>query len=90
MPSVKLFLSEVLIRFEAWGKLAQQWLVCVPLGIHLNKQLMLLVTIIMIVINCNFLAQRENCAVPNKKLFGPMVCHISLSKTLIPKIKSFT
>ena len=27
---------------------------------------------------------RENCAVPNKKLFGPMVCHISLSKTLIP------
>ena len=34
--------------FEAWAKLAQQWLVCVPLGIHLepiNKQLMLLVII---------------------------------------------
>ena len=36
------------------------------------------------------LAQRENCAVPNKKLFGPMVCHMSLSKTLIPIFKSFT
>ena len=29
------------------------------------------------------LAQRENCAVPNKKLIGPMVCYMSLSKTLI-------
>ena len=27
------------------------------------------------------LAQRENCAVSNKKLFGPMVHHMSLSKT---------
>ena len=27
--------------------------------------------------------QRENCAMPNKKLFGPMVCHMSLSKALI-------
>ena len=38
----------VLIHFEAWAKLAQQWLVCAPLGIHLepiNKELMLLVTI---------------------------------------------
>ena len=25
-----------LIRFEAWAKLAQQWLVCAPLGIHLE------------------------------------------------------
>ena len=36
---------EFLIRFEAWDKLAQQWLVCAPLGIHLepiNKELMLL------------------------------------------------
>ena len=34
--------------FEAWTKLAQQRLVCVPLRIHLepiNKDLMLLVTI---------------------------------------------
>ena len=30
------------------------------------------------------LAQRENCAVPNKKLFGPMVRHMSLSKPLVP------
>ena len=38
---------EFLICFEAWAKLAQQWLVCAPLGIHLepiNKELMLLVT----------------------------------------------
>ena len=41
-------ISEFLIRFEAWAKLAQQRLVCAPLGIHLepiNKELMLLVTI---------------------------------------------
>ena len=39
---------EVLIRFEAWAKLTQQWLVRAPLGMHLepiNKVLMLLVTI---------------------------------------------
>ena len=38
-----LCISEVLICFEAWAKLAQQWLVCAPLGIHLeaiNKDLM--------------------------------------------------
>ena len=41
-------MSEFLISFEAWAKLAQKWLVCVPLRIHLepiNKKLMLLVTI---------------------------------------------
>ena len=41
-------LTEVLICFEEWGILVQQWLVCAPLGIHLepiNKQLMLLVII---------------------------------------------
>ena len=40
--------SKFLIGFGAWTKLAQQWLVCVPLEIHLepiNKELMLLVTI---------------------------------------------
>ena len=40
--------AEFLIHFEAWAKLAQQLLVCVSLGIHLepiNKDLMLLVTI---------------------------------------------
>ena len=34
---------EVLISFEAWAKLAQQWFVCTPLGIHLepiNEELM--------------------------------------------------
>ena len=43
----------------------------------LNKELMLLVTILTAP-----LAQRENCAVSNKKLFGPMVHHISLSEIL--------
>ena len=41
-------LPEYLISFEAWAKLAQKWLVCAPLGIHLepiNKEVMLLVTI---------------------------------------------
>ena len=28
--------SEFLITFEAWAKLAQQWLVCAPLVIHLE------------------------------------------------------
>ena len=40
--------AEFLISFEAWAKLAQKWLVCAPLRIHLepiNKELMLLVTI---------------------------------------------
>ena len=39
---------EFLIRFEAWAKLTQQWLVRVPFGMHfepINKELMLLVTI---------------------------------------------
>ena len=43
-----MYTAEFLIHFEAWAKLAQQWLVCAPLGIHLepiNKELMLLVTI---------------------------------------------
>ena len=42
------WLAEFLICFEAWAKLAQQRLVCAPIGIHLepiNKHLMLLVTI---------------------------------------------
>ena len=41
-------LAEFLIGFEACAKLAQKWLVCVPLGIHLepiNKELVLLVII---------------------------------------------
>ena len=42
-----IFLNER-VSFEAWAKLAQQWLVYAPLEIHLepiNKELMLLVTI---------------------------------------------
>ena len=41
--------AEFLISFEAWAKFAQQWLVCAPLGIHvepINKELMLLMTIL--------------------------------------------
>ena len=43
-----MYTSEFVILFEAWTKLAQQWLVRASLGIHLepiNKDLMLLVTI---------------------------------------------
>ena len=43
MYVLRMYISEFLIGFEAWAKLAQQWLVCVPLGIHF--ELMLLVTI---------------------------------------------
>ena len=42
------YTSQFLICFESWAKLAQQWLVCAPLGKHLepiNKELMLLVKI---------------------------------------------
>ena len=58
--------------------------VCVPLGIPIepnNKELVLLVQY-----NHKLLwhlAQRENCTVQNKKLFGPMAHHMSLSKTII-------
>ena len=46
--SIHVYVSEVLISFEAWAKLAQKQIVCLPLGIHLepiNKKVMLLVTI---------------------------------------------
>ena len=46
MSSANVQQPEFLICFEAWAKWAQQWLVCVPLGIHLepiNKEIMLLV-----------------------------------------------
>ena len=58
-----------MIGFEAW----QIGSKIVPLRIYLepvNEELMLLVLV----------AQRENCAVPSKKHFGPMVCHISYQK----------
>ena len=47
---ITLCISEVLICFEAWAKLAQQWLVCAhqAMGNHLeliNNELMLLVII---------------------------------------------
>ena len=45
---INTYIPEFLINFEAWTKLAQKWLVCAPLGMHLepiNKELMLLVTI---------------------------------------------
>ena len=35
---------EVLITFEVWAKLAQQWLVCVIHFESINKELMLLMT----------------------------------------------
>ena len=73
-----------MICFEAWAELAQQWLVCAPLRIHLDQ--LTTVNAVSEKYNHNYLhhlAQRMNCAVPNKKLFGPMVHHMSLSITLI-------
>ena len=46
--SVQISLDHNPYVLKQWAKLAQQWLVCVPLRIHLepiNKELMLLVTI---------------------------------------------
>ena len=46
--AIEMYETEFLIGFEAWAKMAQKWLVCVPLGIHLEpvtKELMLLVRI---------------------------------------------
>ena len=66
---------ECLIRFEAWAKLAQQWLVCAPLGIHLepiNKSVNVASNNITI-INCAAVPKRELCS-GNKKLFGPINC----------------
>ena len=37
--------QQFLICFKVWAKLAQQWFVCAPLGMHLEPKLMLLVTI---------------------------------------------
>ena len=44
--------------FETWVKLAQKWLVCAPLGIHLEPIKMLLVTNTTI-INCATGPKRE-------------------------------
>ena len=55
---------------------------CVPLGIHLEPiNRGNAVSNNIIIIN-SATGLRENCTVPNKKLFGPMVHHINLSKTL--------
>ena len=61
--------------------------VCAPFGIHLepiNKELILLyVGANVIIINCATGPKRELCSAKKKKLFGLMVCHMSLSKTLL-------
>ena len=79
---------EFLITFEAWAKLAQQWLVCAQLGIHLDpiNRVNAIVDNI-IIINCA-ICPKEHCAVPNKKLFGSMVGHMSLSKTVVDVINN--
>ena len=40
------FVPELLICIEAWAKLSQQWLACVPSGSHLTE-----LTILVIIIN---------------------------------------
>ena len=50
-----------LICFEAWAKLAQQWLVCAPLGIHLEPTVNA-VSDNIIIINCATGPKRELCS----------------------------
>ena len=38
-------ISEFLIHFEAWVKLAQRWLVCAPLGKILSQSTLMLLVI---------------------------------------------
>ena len=52
--------SEFLISFETWAKLAQKWLVCAPLGIHL--ELVNAVSDNIIIINCATGPKRELCS----------------------------
>ena len=75
----KLILSLQHRGFEACAKLAQQWLVCVPLRIHLepiNKRVNA-VSDNIIIINCA-IWPKENYAVPNRKLREPIAGHMGL------------
>ena len=59
-PLMKVCSTEVLIHFDAWSKLAQQWSVYVPMGIHLepfNK--VNVVSDNIIIINCTIWAQKR-------------------------------
>ena len=67
--------------FEAWAKLTQQWLVCVPLGLHLEQLRVNAVSDNVIILNCTTGPNRELCSA-KKELFGPMVRNMSLSETL--------
>ena len=64
---VIIYVSEFLICFEAWAKLAQHWLAFAPLGRYLepiNKTVNAISDNI-IIINCA-IWPKEKCAVPNK------------------------
>ena len=72
----------IIIVFDTFWSMGQigSTMVSAPI----NKELMLLVIIIIIIINCAIWPkERTMSTVPNKKLFGPIVHHISLLKTLI-------
>ena len=49
------------IHFEAWAKLAQQWLLCAPLGRHLEQLVNAIIDNI-IKINCTTGPKRELCS----------------------------
>ena len=54
---------EFLITFEAWAKLAQKWLVCAPLRIHLELiNRVNAVSDNIIIINCTTGPKRELCS----------------------------
>ena len=77
-------MSEFWIRFEAWSKLAEQWLVCVPLGIHLESiNRINAVSDNVIIINCAIWPKERTVQCQIRSSLQPMVCHVSLSKTLL-------
>ena len=67
-----------LIRFEAWPKSTQQWLVCAPLGIHLQSinQRVNAVSDNVIIINCIICSKKRTAQCQIRSSLG-------LSKTVM-------
>ena len=65
-------IPEFLITFEAWAKLAQKWLVCVPLRIHLEANYLRVndVSDNIIIINCATGSKRELCSAKKEALWA--------------------
>ena len=58
-----------MITFEAWAKLAQKWLVCAPLRIHLELKVNA-VTDNIIILNCATGPKRELCSAKKEALWA--------------------